>query len=150
MFGFSKKEKEENQKAVAIEHGLDLFGTEFRLALSTVSSAYGLNAYPSGDSLKEEKFLMVLVASAFALGNNFDADNQTVLKALKNYFSAFRDGNEALQMALNAGRMNNHKNLKEKTIEVWHLIFNHQNQGIKIDRDEVMMILAEIYLGARE
>lgn len=33
MFGFSKKEREEDQKAEAIEHGLDLFLREFRIAL---------------------------------------------------------------------------------------------------------------------
>jgi hypothetical protein len=147
MFGFSKKEKEENQKSEAIEHGLDLFGSEFRIALATTADAYGINAYPSGDNLKEERFLTVLVASAFAMGKNFDAEHQTVQKALKNYFSAFVDGNEALNMALNTKLMNRHVNLTEKTFQVWYLIFNHQNQGINIDREELTMSLAQIYLG---
>lgn len=147
MFGFSKKEKEENQKAEAIEHGLDLFGSEFRIALATTADAYEINAYPSGDGLKEERFLTVLVASAFAMGKNFDAEHQTVQKALKSYFSAFVDGNEALHMALNTKLMSRHENLTEKTFQVWYLIFNHQNQGIKIDREEITMSLAQIYLG---
>ena len=92
MFGLSQKEREENQKAEAIEHGLDLFGSEFRLALATTADVYGIRAYPSGDSLKEERFLTVLVASAFWMGADFDAEQQTVRKALKSYFSAFRDG----------------------------------------------------------
>lgn len=147
MFGFSKKEKEENQKAEAIEHGLDLFGSEFRIALATTADAYGISAYPSGDSLKEGKFLTVLVASAFAMGKNFDAEHQTVQKALKSYFSAFVDGNEVLHMAFNNQLMNRHAELTEKTFQVWYLIFNHQNQGINIDREQITMDLAQIYLG---
>jgi len=147
MFGFSKNEKEENQKAEAIEHGLDLFGSQFRIALATTADAYGISAYPSGDNLKEERFLTVLVASALAMGKNFDAENQTVQKALKNYFSAFADGNEALHIATNTQLMSRHANLTEKTFQVWYLIFNHQNQGINIDREQMTMSLAQIYLG---
>lgn len=80
MFGFSKSEKDEAQKAVAIEHGLDLFGSEFRLALATTAQVYGINAYPSGDTLKEERFLTVLVACAFCMGESLNAEQKTVRK----------------------------------------------------------------------
>lgn len=147
MFGFSKKEKEERQKAEAIEHGLDLFGSEFRIALATTADVYGMSAYPSGDSLKEARFLTVLIASAFAMGKHFEAEHQTVKDALKKYFSAFVDGNEIMQRAFHGELMSHHANLTEKTFQAWYLILNHQDQGIHVDREEIMMSLAQIYLG---
>jgi hypothetical protein len=147
MFGFSKREREENQKAEAIEHGLDLFLSEFRIALATTANAYGISAYPSGDSLKEERFMTVLVASALWMGKNLDAEQQTVTKALKAYFSAFADGEDALRIALNTGLLNRHENLADKVFHVWYLIHNHQGQGIQVDREELMMSLSQIYLG---
>jgi hypothetical protein len=147
MFGFSKKERDEDQKAKAIELGLDLFGSEFRLALAITADAYEMSAYPSGDSLKEERWLAVLVASAFSMGKRFDAEQQTVRKALKTYFSAFPDGEDAFRIALSSGLLSRHENLVEKTCQVWYLIDNHQGQGVHINREEMMMSLAQVYLG---
>lgn len=147
MFGFSKHEREEAQQAAAIEHGLDLFSPEFRIALATTAQVYGIDAYPSGDGLKEERFLTVLVASAFYMGGTLNAEQKTVRKALQNYFSVFDDGDDAYNIALNSGLVNRHKELAEKTCQVWYLIENHQDKGIGVDREKLMMSLSQIYLG---
>lgn len=147
MFGFSKREKDEAQKVEAIEHGLDLFGSEFRIALATTAQVYGVSAYPSGDTLKEERFLTVLVACAFGMGESLHAEQETVRKALHKYFSVFNDGEDAYNIALNSGLVNRHRNLAEKTSQVWYLIDNHQDKGIGVDREELMMSLSQIYLG---
>lgn len=147
MFGFSKKDREEYQKGEAIEYALDLFLNEFRIALGTTANVYNVNAYPSGDGLKEERFLVVILASAHWISGDLNAEKSTTKKALKKYFSAFPDGDEAFRMALNPEIYNRHTDLAEKTIYAWHLIYNHQDEGMKIDREKVMMSLAQVYLG---
>ena len=135
MFGLSKDER---QKSEAISEGLDLVLRQLNEAIYTTADALDINQ--GGDKFKQTRYLAVIFAFATALGVRVGANSAIRDRALRDYFYAFKDGKELLNITLYGNLYMKHQKLMDKVADYCKLAeLGHMS-------DELTMSLAQVYL----
>jgi hypothetical protein len=145
MFGFSASEREA-AKVEGMYKDVFNFMTPFKKALVFTADAYDMTYAPSGNLLKDERYVAVVLTSILWLTTKWQHEPAIMRKAIEMIFT-FGDpvgGDVALQLALSGTLLKRHERLAEATSQVWMLL--SATTGGK-NEEQLMMSLAQIYLG---
>ena len=145
MFGFGKKSREERQKEEAIEFLIDLLHKEMGEALQTVEEVFEVGYRHLGPLMAQPRYMAMLFQMAIVYGQAAFFDNSTIKKGFMRFYSGFPSEFGVEQKTLQALKDPKNEDLLAAAAYVIQRIQTGTLPGDK--REELMMGLAEIYLG---